>query len=280
MIKVKTYSDVSIKKLLKLKVRLFFLLFALWHSACSSLSVTNAIPEIQSPVHQGRKSYGFSFLATAGKELTLIDDASARPPDLSAKQLEVLNKFVSRQAIHYYPASRLSLEFGLQNSSALLFDMKISLLNGLIDDPPPGTIYASFNLQSTYEINKKSGSQSGFGGPVGYPWTAKTENLTGTAGISVGYQTRKKIVPFVGFNYQYVQTTGKIDQEAGSGNAGGSYQLRTQMGSTRVYGIGFDWKPKYEFFITPQIDYYEFSWGKNEIKEAVGSIKLTYVPVQ
>ena len=149
----------------------------------------------------------------------------------------------------------------------------------MIDDAPQGTVYAAFSLASTYEMNKKTGSQNGIGGPGGYPWSAKTENLTGTAGISVGYQTRKKIVPFIGFNYQYVQTTGKVNQDAGPADPGGNYMLKTQLGSTRVYGIGFEWKPKYEFFVTSQINYYEFSWGGNDVKEGTGSIKLTYVPV-
>lgn len=277
---MKAYSDVSIKKSSKHKFAFFLLNLAVVLSGCSTLTVTNGIPEIESPVFQGRNGFGFSFLATAGKELTLIDDPSARPPDTSVKKLEVLNKFVSRQAVHYYPASRLSLEVGLQNSSALFVGGKISLLNGLVDDPSPQTIYAALNFMSTYEVNKKTGSQNGLGGQSGYPWTAGTENLTGTAGFSVGYQTRKKIVPFIGFNYQYVQTTGKVNQDDVSGSPGGIYLLRTQIGSTRVYGIGFEWKPKYGFYVAPQINYYEFNWGGNEIKEAIGSIKITYVPVQ
>ena len=276
---VKVYLGGSIKKLSTPKL-ILFLSFALWQVGCSSLTVTNGIPEIESPVYQGRKNYGFSFLTTAGKELTLIDDPSARPPDLTVKKLEVRNKFISRPAIHYYPASQVSLSGGLQNSSALFVQAKISLLNGLIDDPAPGTIYAAINLMSTYEANRKSGSQSGFGGPNGFPWAAGTENVTGTAGFSIGYQTRKKIVPFFGFNYQYVQTTGRISQDGVGADPGGSYELRTQLGTTRVYGIGFDWKPKYGFFIAPQINYYEFTWGGNDIKEAVGSIKITYIPVQ
>lgn len=247
---------------------------------CSALTVTNAIPEIESPVYHGRKNFGFSFLATAGKELSLIEDPSVRPPDLTEKKLEVLNKFISKPAIHFYPASRLSLETGIQNSSALFISTKINLLNGLMDDPAPGILYAALNFMSTYEIAKKSGTQSGLGGPQGYPWSGTIENLTGTAGFSIGYQTRKKIVPFFGFNYQYVQTTGKIDQSVSSTDLGGNYLLRTQLGRTRVYGIGFDWKPKYGFFLTPQINYYEFNWGGNEIKEGMGSIKITYIPVQ
>lgn len=280
---MKVYLDVYIKKLSKLNVTIDLILSfvaLVLLAGCSTLTVTNGIPEIESPVYQGRKNFGFSFITTAGKELTLIDDSSARPPDLTAKKLEVQNKFVSRQAIHYYPASQLSLAGGLQNSSALFINAKINLLNGLIDDPAPGTIYAALNFMSTYEMNKKSGTQNGLGGPNGFPWNGKVENLTGTAGFSVGYQTRKKIVPFVGFNYQYVQTTGKVDQDGVATDPGGSYQLRTQLGTTRVYGIGFDWKPKYGFFIAPQVNYYEFNWGGNEIKEAVGSIKITYIPVQ
>ncbi len=278
---MKVCLDEFIKKLQKPKswppLLLSFLFFFL---GCSSLVVTNGIPEIESPVYQGRKSFGFSFLASAGKELTLNDDPSARPPDVTDKKFEVANHFISRPAIHFYPMSQLSLAIGMQNSSALFASSKINLLNGLIDDPAPGIFYAVINFMSTYELAKKSGNQNGLGGASGYPWEAKVENLTGTAGFSIGYQTRKKIVPFFGFNYQATKTTGKVDQKSSATDQGGSYTLRSQNGITRVYGIGFDWKPKYGFFIAPQLNYYEFYWGGNEIKEVTGSVKITYIPVQ
>lgn len=266
-----------IKKLLKYKI-IFFI--GLAFSGCSSLTVTNSIPEVESPVYQGRKSFGFSFMVGPAKELTLIDDPSARPPDLTLKNLDISGKILARPAIHFYPLPLLSIACGIQNSSFIFLKAKINLLNGLMDDPPAGTIYAALNLESTYEQSKKSGVQKGLGGPTGYPWETKIENLTGTGGFSIGYQTRKKIVPFIGFNYQNIQTSGKIVQSPGVSDPGGTYDIQTRIGLTRVYAIGIDWKPKYGFFITPQINYFEFNWGGNEKKELSGSIKIIYIPVQ
>ncbi len=275
----KIYLDEFIKKLSKFKLLSSSIIWILL-SGCSSLTVTNAIPEIESPVYHGRKNSGFSFTSSAGKELNLIDDPSARPPDLNSAKLEVTNKFISKPEIHLYPKSRLSLTAGLQNSSVLFLGATISLLNGLIDDPAAGTIYAILNFTTTFEQARKSGNQKGLGGAGGYPWDATAQNFTCMGGFSIGYQTARRLVPFIGYNYQSIQTSGKIEQSAANGDSGGSYIIRTQMGLARVYGIGFEWRPKYGFFLTPQINYYEFNWGGNEIKEATGSIKITYVPVQ
>ena len=259
----------------------FFLLgVTAFLSGCSSLSVTNAIPEVESPVYIGRKSLGLSFLANIGKELNLIDDPSARPPDLTNKKIDVTSKFVSRPAIHYYPASRISLSGGIENSSLVFFKVKIGLLNGLVEDPPKGIFYAAASVESTYEVAKKSGNQKGFGGPAGYPWTATTQNLTSTLGLSVGYQWQRRLVPFIGFNYQFIQTAGQISQSTTGSDLGGEYSMFQQLGLIRVYAIGLDWRPRYGFYFTPEITYYEFSWGGNLIKEGAGSIKLTYIPVQ
>ena len=274
----RVYLEEFIKKLKK--SNLFFFVMMIAFSGCTSLTVTNAIPEVESPVYIGRKSFGFSFLANIGKELNLIDDPSARPPDLTYKQIDVPSKFISRPAIHYYPYSRISLTGGIENSSLVFFKTKIGILNGLVEDPPKGVFYAAANLESTYEIAKKSGNQKGFGGAAGYPWTAMTQNLTATAGISIGYQWQRRLVPFIGFNYQYIQTTGQINQSAGASDPGGNYGMAQQIGFTRVYAIGLDWRPKYGFYFTPEITYYEFSWGGNSIKEGSGNIKLTYIPVQ
>ena len=107
-----------IKKLQKFN--LFFLVMLSFFTGCTSLTVTNAIPEVESPVYIGRKSFGFSFLANIGKELNLIEDPSARPPDLTNKQIDVPSKFISRPAIHYYPAARVSLSGGIENSSLIM----------------------------------------------------------------------------------------------------------------------------------------------------------------
>lgn len=251
-------------------------------SGCATLDVTLPITDLESPQHQGRKSgFGVEFSGLSAKQLQLNDDPSNRPVDLTGTKHKVSNLFLTKTSLNYYFWERFSLSGTLIDSKTPAAKLKISLM-GFREDAQPGTFLASLNFMGSYQLSESSGNQNGAGGPVGYPWKGKGSLVSGTAGLSFGYQFFKKSVPFIGINYQEFQTSGQIDHTAvpSVGDAGGSYKIGVQTGKIITYGIGLDIRPNPRFYFMPQIYMYKFNWYENEINDIGGSFKLVYVPVQ
>ncbi|MBY0554479.1 hypothetical protein K2P97_08120 [bacterium] len=277
------FLDVSFNELKKL-IKQYFQLFTVVSllTGCTSLSLINVIPEIESPTMQGNNGrIGFELAGVGGKELILVDDPSKRPVVFNKNNLKTSTTVTTRTGLSWYPTNNLAIAGGIQNSSALYLKGKLNVLNSYREDPELGLVYLSINFETTYQQARKSGDTNGVGGATGFPWEGTSQSITGAAGVSVGYQLFKRVVPFLGFSYQQIQTTGNVNQSQSlnGADAGGSYSLGPVDGTTQVIGFGLEYRPKNRFFITPLIQYFDFDWGGNKIKDVTGSIKITYVPL-
>ncbi|MEQ1723670.1 MAG: hypothetical protein ABL930_10880 [Pseudobdellovibrio sp.] len=270
----------ELKKLTEKSFQLFFILSIL--SGCTSLSLVNTIPEVESPTMQGANGrIGFELAGAGGKELILIDDPSKRPVVVNSSNLKTSTAFLTRTGALWYPTGNLVLGGGIQNSSAIYIKGKFNFLNSYREDAEFGLWYMAINFESTYQQAKKTGDNNGLGGASGFPWEGTSQSTSGTGGFSIGYQLFRRVVPFLGVNYQQFQTTGKVVQSLSTNGAdlGGSYDLGIVTGHTQVVGFGLEWRPKNRIFITPLVQYFNFEWGGNKIQDVTGSIKLTYVPL-
>lgn len=275
--------DVSSNELKKLTKK-YFQLFAVVSllTGCTSLSLINVIPEIESPTMQGNNGrIGFELAGVGGKELILVDDPSKRPVVFNKNNLKTSTAVITRTGISWYPTNNFTIAGGIQNSSAIYLKAKLNVLNSYREDPEYGLVYLSVNFEATYQQAKKNGDTNGVGGATGFPWEGTSQSITGAGGASVGYQLFKRVVPFLGFTYQQVQATGNIKQSQSLNgvDAGGSYSLGPVDGTVQVIGFGLEYRPKNRFFITPLIQYFDFDWGGNKIKDVTGSIRITYVPL-
>ena len=250
-------------------------------SGCATLDLTLPISELESPQHQGRKSgVGVDFTALTSKQLSLNDDPSKRPADLITTKHKTGNLFLTKTGLNYYFLDRLALSGILIDSKIPALKLKVALLHGFREDAQPGTFHASLNLMGSYQIAETSGSQNGVGGPTGFPWKGSANLVSGTVGLSLGYQFFKRTIPFIGVNYQHFQTQGQIEQSGVPTDAGGSYKINVTDGKIMTYGFGFDFRPNPRFFIMPQVYMYNFKWYENDYNEIGGSVKLVYVPIQ
>lgn len=246
------------------------------------MSLTNAISEIESPTMQGNNNrIGFELSGASGKELIVVDDPSKRPFSVDTNNLKALTAFLTRTGISWYPAGFIGITGGLQNSSAVYIKGKVNLLGSYREDPVEGMLYISLNFDSTYQMAKISGSTNGAGGVSGYPWEGTSQNISGTAGVSVGYQFFKRVIPFIGYNYQKFQTSGKVKQFTSTNglDAGGEFDLGLVTGSVQIFGLGAEYRPKPRLYFTPLIQYFNMNWGGNKTQDLTGSIRLTYVPI-
>ena len=271
------YSKLS-KKLTKsvFKLILFFML-----SGCTSLSLINAVPEIESPAMQGNNDrIGFELSGIGGKELIVFQDPSKRPLVFNTNNLKTSAAFFTRTGISWYPNNNIAISGGLQNSSAMYLKGKLNIFGSYREDPALGLFYLSVNFESTFQQAKKSGDNNGVTGASGFPWEGSSQNISGTAGVSIGYQVFKRVLPFLGLNFQQFQTTGNVKQSVSTtGDPGGSYDLGVVAGTTQIIGLGVEFRPKYRFYITPLVQYFDFNWGGNKIQDVTGSIRITYVPL-
>lgn len=246
------------------------------------MSLTNAISEIESPSMQGNNNrIGFELSGASGKELIVVDDPSKRPFSVDTNNLKTSTAFLTRTGISWYPNNMIALSGGLQNSSAVYIKGKMNLLGSYREDPVEGMLYISLNFDSSYQMAKKSGSTNGVGGSSGYPWEGSSQNISGAAGVSVGYQFFKRVLPFIGYNYQQFQTSGTVKQFRSTNgvDAGGDFDLGLVIGSVQIFGLGMEYRPKPRLYFTPLIQYFNMNWGGNKTQDLMGSIRLTYVPI-
>lgn len=271
--------DEYFKKLTNIIFRSTLFLFL---TSCTTLNLSNPIPEIESPTIQGNNQrVGFEFSVVSGKELLVAEDPSKRPLVIDKNNLKTATAVFTKTGIAWYPTNSLTLTGGVLNSSILYVKGVVRILGSYREEPEPGLFYLSVNLESTYQMAKSSGDTNGVAGPTGYPWEGSSQNISGTGGLTVGYQFFKRAAPFLGFNYQQFQTSGKIKHLVSSNglDAGGEYELGVVTGTTEVIGLGIEFRPKSRFFITPVLQYYNLNWGGNKIQDMTGSIRLTYVPI-
>lgn len=245
---------------------------------CTTLDVTMPISDLESPAHQGRKTgFGLEYSGGSAKQLKLTPDASKRPPDVSATaKHEALDLFVTKPGISFFGWNRVTGTFGLVDSKTPFFRAKVSLLQGR-EESDPGRFAMSLSTEVSYQRAENSGSQNGVGGATGYPWKGTAEILNGKVGLSFGFQVTKKILPFVGVNYQQIQTTGTIEQSAAASDAGGHYKIQPEIGKILVYGVGIDYKVHTKVFIMPQVLMYNLKWYENDTQEVGGSLRLVYL---
>lgn len=224
---------------------------------------------------------GFEISAVGGKEFILVEDPSKRPVNYDVEKLRTSTVFLSRTGASWYPTNNISLTGGIQDSSALFVKAKINLLNGYRDDPERGLFYLALFFESTHQEAKKSGDHNGAGGATGYPWEGSSQMTSGTSGISLGYQLFKRAVPFIGYNFQRLQTKGTVKQQPSLDgfDSGGEYELSSVVGTSHNVGFGIEFRPRNRFFITTLVQSYELSWGGDKVKDVTGSIRLTYVPL-
>lgn len=250
-------------------------------SSCATLDLTLPISELESPQHQGRKlGIGVDFTALTSKQLTLTDDPSARPPNIDLTKHKTGNLFLTKTGLNYYFLDRFALSGILIDSKIPAMKLKIAILHGFREDAQPGTYHASFNMMGSYQQAENLGNQNGVGGSVGFPWKGTASLMSGTVGLSFGYQFFGKTIPFIGVNYQQFQTKGEINQTATTTDSGGVYKINLRDGKIITYGLGVDYRPNPRFFIMPQVYMYNFKWYENDYNEIGGSVKLIYVPVQ
>lgn len=271
----RTLSTVFIESKFVLLV-LFFLF-----SSCSTLNLTLPISDLESPQHQGRKTgWGVDFAGVTSKQLTLTEDPSKRPLDVTAGKHTTANLFLTKSGLNYYFLERGMVAVTLIDSKIPSAKLKFSFLTGYREDAQPGVFYGSIHLMGSYQMAESTGNQNGVGGPVGFPWKGKANMISGTAGISFGYQAFKKVTPFIGANFQQFQTSGEVTHTATSTDAGATYNIKVADGKVLTYGFGLDIRPNPRFYLTPQIYMYNFKWYENDFNEIGGSVKLIYVPVQ
>lgn len=270
----------ELKKLTRKYINFFAIIYLL--TGCTSLSLIHVMPEIESPTMQGNNGrVGFELAAVGGKELILVDDPSKRPVVFNKTNLKTSTAAVTRTGVSWYPTNNLMFTGGIQNSSAAYLKGKLNVLNSYREDPEFGLIYLSINFEAAYQQAKKNGDTNGLGGATGFPWEGTSQSMSGAAGVSIGYQLFKRLVPFLGVSYQQFQTSGKVTQSPSLNglDAGGNYDLGPLDGQAQIIGFGLEYRPKNRFFITPLIQYFDFDWGGNKIKDVTGSIRITYVPL-
>lgn len=250
-------------------------------SSCATLDLTLPISDLESPQHQGRKTgYGIDFSALTSKQLKLHEDPSKRPVDFTTTKHSVSNLFLTKSSLNYYFFERATLSGTLIDSKIPSLKLKVSLLSGFREDAQPGTFHATLHVQGSYQMAETSGNQNGIGGNGGFPWKGTSSLISGTGGLSLGYQFFKKAIPFIGVNYQHFQTSGKIEHTATPSDAGGSYKINVVDGKIMTYGVGLDYRPNPRFYFMPQVYFYNFKWYENNFNEVGGSLKIIYVPVQ
>lgn len=270
-----------IKKSFKLKFTVAFYFLIAFLSGCASIDLTLPIAEIESPRHQGRKTgWGLDFAGGSSKKLSLVADPSARPIDLENTKHSTANLFLTKNGINYYFWERVSLSGILIDSKNPALRLKVSLLGGYKEDSQVGEWYASLYAEGAYQLAEAAGGQLGLSTASGSPWSGKSTLTSGAGGVSLGLQIFKKVLPFIGVNFQQFQTSGQIIQKAAASDSGGNYNISVENGMVTTYGFGLDYRPNPRFYIVPQVYYYSLKWYENSYSEVGGSIKLLYVPVQ
>jgi hypothetical protein len=284
----KIFLDVFIKKFRKFNkiffanygLRFFAILLILFESGCTTLDLTLPIADLESPRHQGRVTgFGIEYTGASGQSIQLTPDASLRPITAATAKHNVESIFITKPGINIYAWNRFTFTGGLIESKSPFLKMKISL-NGFREDDEAGRWHASLGTEVSYQRAEKSGNQNGIGGPSGYAWSGKSDLLNGKIGLSVGYQKLKRLTPFIGYNYQQFQTYGSINQVAAAGDSGGQFSYQPEIGRATSYGFGVDWKLAPTLYIMPQVLYYNLKWYDKEVSGVVGSLKLSFMPVQ
>lgn len=270
--------DEFFKKFKKTKfgIGIFFIFL---FQGCATLDLTLPLNEIESPQHQGRQTgIGIELAGTNGLQMKLSEDPSQRPYTPSEKH-SVDSLFMTKPALNFYFWNRVTLSGGVIDSRSPFVKAKISILNGFREDTEPGRMQLALATEGSYQRAEASGNQNGFGGATGFPWKGTSELFNYKVGLSFGVHLNRKILPFVGFNYQQFQSSGTINHTAVQSDAGGSYKIKPEVGSLRTAGLGIDWRLNSRFFITGQFLLSQFNWYEKNNEEMGGMFKIVYVPM-
>lgn len=250
-------------------------------SSCATLNLTMPVPDLESPQHHGRQNgIGFEVTGGSGSQLSLTDDPSKRPFVAANQNQKVDDVFIMKPAINWYALSRLTVTAGVVDSKSPFLRAKISILNGYREDTEIGRYQMAFTTEASFQHAETTGNQNGAGGAVGFPWKGTSQLGYGKASLSFGWQMTRKMLPFIGYSYQYFQTYGVIDQTAAGSDPGGSFKIQPEFGSVQALGVGIDWKISPRFYIMPQALYYQTKWYDKSLDQIGGSLRLIYVPIQ
>ena len=137
--------DVFFKKFLKYSNYLFAAVSLFIFSGCTSLSLYNTLPQIDSPrMHGAKDRIGFELQGTGGKELIQVEDPSKRPLNYNRSNIKTNNVFFTRSGVSKFVHNRIAIGMGVQNSSAVFAKAKISAIGVNKDDSALGEHYLSF----------------------------------------------------------------------------------------------------------------------------------------
>jgi hypothetical protein len=256
----------------------FLVLLVIAFQGCATLDLQVPLNEIESPLHQGRENgFGIEMAGTKGLQVKLSEDPSQRPYAESTKH-SVDPVFLLKPALNFYMWSRFTVAMGVIESKSPFIKGKVSLLHAYREDHETGRLQMALAGETSYQRAEVSGSQNGLGGATGFPWKGTSELLNYKVGLSLGMHVGKRLLPFVGYNFQQFITSGRIEHTASGGDAGGSNDIKAKTGDIRTMGLGLDWRVSSRVYITMQALQSNFEWYEKKLTEIGGHLKLSFIP--
>ncbi len=242
--------------------KIFLIVACLFCFGCASVYTRVPTGRFDSPETPGEnlhKRLGFGLGGT--HEVTLVSDASARPPILNNAKTTTTTEIPVRFSLGFTDRIEAGARYGILTGIAMLFG-KFQFTGDPAWRAKEGNFSTSIFAAIGGNENNNKGDQNGTFGPGGYPWTSKVTTTLADIALILGYRVNNYFLIFGGPFATFYTYKGSINQQATADGTSpaADYPLN---GSGRNTGanLAFQLGKPAGFSLTVEGTYSTFDWS-------------------